>query len=544
MVKAELSHNPYLLETEITFNGSKPKINSLVEKHQAGNLQNWIADLPDIFYSEMNGWDFDLDFVGTKIDYEALQSAFDAAGIGHDSVRIFHKNELESVDRKSSEIAALLEWFKDNPNCRFDYPGFWQDNATLFDTDYSFVIVQGPATEPVINEVTIENVPSITELVQAALDNVPVLFYVNDQNRNEFRRNLVEILKRPDVSEHQLFFCLGAELNRSHAERVIRDLGVDRPQIVDSPTARVICRYFEVYPMTVFVQQAIKVFLGVQYEIGAVLQAEKERSISINSEIHQRIDRLEEIIQKLKSSIERISQRDNFELPDELTAAKNEFVLKVINWRKRKIKMTSDDEAVRVSGEFTSDILAFFNEYIRRVKTVFQTAADEIDTKFQNVYCSAEFDDAYKPTQAAEIELSEYELPVISTGMLEMKTEQFVVPNDTPLGFIKDVFGNTLSGSKEPVRVVTYLYQEWRDYTVSKTAPALDEMLKNAFETLTGHYERVAQDYLDHLNGLVEQQIRIKDKVAAQLSDDERKLQDDNDWFAVFQEKLREIERS
>ena len=34
MVKAELSYNPYLLETKIKFNGEKPRINSLVEKLQ------------------------------------------------------------------------------------------------------------------------------------------------------------------------------------------------------------------------------------------------------------------------------------------------------------------------------------------------------------------------------------------------------------------------------------------------------------------------------------------------------------------------------
>jgi hypothetical protein len=41
----------------------------------------------------------------------------------------------------------------------------------------------------------------------------------------------------------------------------------------------------------------------------------------------------------------------------------------------------------------------------------------------------------------------------------------------------------------------------------------------------------------------IEQQTQTKDEVAAQLSDDERKFQADIDWFDVFQEKLREIER-
>ena len=34
MAKAELSYNPYLMETEVKFNGRSPRINSLVEKHK------------------------------------------------------------------------------------------------------------------------------------------------------------------------------------------------------------------------------------------------------------------------------------------------------------------------------------------------------------------------------------------------------------------------------------------------------------------------------------------------------------------------------
>ena len=36
MVNAELQHNPYLLETEVKFNGQEPKINSQIEKQIVG----------------------------------------------------------------------------------------------------------------------------------------------------------------------------------------------------------------------------------------------------------------------------------------------------------------------------------------------------------------------------------------------------------------------------------------------------------------------------------------------------------------------------
>lgn len=544
MVKAELSYNPYLLETGITFNGREPKINSSVEKYRAGNLQNWIAKLPEIFYNEMNGWDFDLDFTGTKIDFEALQAAFDAVGVSRESVRLFHKNELECVERKSQEITDLLAWFKDNPNRKFDFKAFWQTHSALFDTDYSFVVLQGPANIPAINEVTIENVPGLSELAQAALDNTPILFYIDEQNHVEFRSNLTDILNRQDVRIQQLFFCISPAHNRTQVERVIRDLGVERPQIVDSPSAEIIKQYFEVYPMTVYVHKVIEVLRGVQSEISAVLETENEQSIKINCAIHQKIDTFDEIIRKLKSASERTAQRDNYVLPIELTVAKDEFVLKLLNWRKKKIKMSSDEEALKASVDFTKEIRTFFSDYIIRVMATFQTAVNEIDNKFYEVYNSAEFHDRYRANQDVEIDISGYALPELASGFLALRDEQYVVPSDSPFEFIKDVFGNSQPGPKEPVRVVTYQYQEWRENATTLISPILEEIAQIVYKTLKDYYERIAQDYLGHLKVLIEEQTQIKDEVAAQLSDDERKLQMDNDWFSVFQEKLHEIERN
>lgn len=544
MVKVEISYNPYLLETGITFNGREPKINSLVEKYRAGKLQDWIEKLPDIFYNEMNGWDFDLDFSGTKIDFIAMQAAFDAVGIGRDSVRLFHKNELECVERKSAEISDLVAWFECNPNRKFDFAEFLQVNGTLFSADYSFIIVQGLTSTPAFDEVTIVNVPTVSELAQAALENTPVLFYINEHNRSEYRRNLTDILKRPDVKTQQLFFCISPDLNRSQVERVIRDLGVARPQIVSSPSAESIKQYFENYPMTAYVQQVIEVLRVMQTETDAVLQAENEQSIRTNGAIHQKIDVLDEIIQKLKGASAGITQRDNFVFPVELTSEKKDLVLMIISWRKKKIKMTSDEEAVRISAEFVSVINTFFKEFIRRVRIVFQAEVNDINIKFQSIYYSAEFDDMYEAKQDVVVDLSGYIVPELIAGLLELKTEQYVTPNDSPFGFIKDVFGNTPPGPREPVREVTYLYQKWRNNTATLISPVLDKVIYSVNETLKDYYERIAQDYLGHLKVLIEQQSQIKDEVTAQLSDDERKLQTDNDWFASFQEKLREIERS
>lgn len=90
MVHADLEYNPYLLETKVSFNGNPPRINSLIEKYQNEKLQTWVKKIPGIFYDEMNGYDFELDFSGTELDFEEVKQSFVHAGVGKDRVILFH----------------------------------------------------------------------------------------------------------------------------------------------------------------------------------------------------------------------------------------------------------------------------------------------------------------------------------------------------------------------------------------------------------------------------------------------------------------------
>jgi hypothetical protein len=542
MVKAELIHNPYLLETNVKFNGHEPKINSLVEKYRAAKLQDWIARLPDIFYNEMNGWDFELDFSGTKIDFEYLQAAFDGAGVSRESVRLFHKNELENVERKSAEISDLLAWLDNHPNRKFDYFKFRENYAHLFDSGYSFIMVQGPTLGIVFDEVTVENVSNIAELAQAALENTPILFYVNERNLRGFGKNLTDILCREDVRAEQLFFNIDSELNRSQVVRVIKDLCVECPQIVESPSDIIIKRYLEVYPMTAHIHQVIDILINIQSEIWAALQSENERSV--NGAIRQKIDRLDETIRKLKNVGERIVQRDNFEIPAGLYTARQDFISKVQNWRKKKIKITSDSEARKIAVEFDKEIHDFFEDFIRQIAAESQSGIDSIRSRFASEYSYADFNDNYAAERESNIDLSGFEIPKLIESLLKLKREEYVQPGDSPFGIFKNMLGSApRAETRELKREVTYLYQEWRDYATATVSPVLGAVIRNVSATLVNSYGRVAGDYLEHLRLLVEQQIALKDAAAAQFSDDERKLQEDNDWFSAFCEKLREIER-
>ena len=107
MVKAELSYNPYLQETDIKFNGQSPRINSHVEKYMDKKLQIWIKKIPRIFKDEMNGYGFNLEFSGTELDLNELRKSFADAGVSDEQVHIFHKNELDERDEKLKQMSQM-----------------------------------------------------------------------------------------------------------------------------------------------------------------------------------------------------------------------------------------------------------------------------------------------------------------------------------------------------------------------------------------------------------------------------------------------------
>jgi len=127
--------------------------------------------------------------------------------------------------------------------------------------------------------------------------------------------------------------------------------------------------------------------------------------------------------------------------------------------------------------------------------------------------------------------------------LMELREESMVEQSDY-LGAIKGFFGGSKPEEpKELKRVVEYKYDKWRSHALQAASPILDEVISSTVCALADFYNRVAEDYLEHLKMQIEQQTHTKDEVAAQLSEDERKFQADLDWFDTFQEKLREIER-
>lgn len=66
---------------------------------------------------------------------------------------------------------------------------------------------------------------------------------------------------------------------------------------------------------------------------------------------------------------------------------------------------------------------------------------------------------------------------------------------------------------------------------------------EQCFNNLLEYYNLIAEGYHQYIIELINEKTKHKDSLLSQLSDDEKKLNEDNDWLTIFKEKLVEIER-
>ena len=132
-----------------------------------------------------------------------------------------------------------------------------------------------------------------------------------------------------------------------------------------------------------------------------------------------------------------------------------------------------------------------------------------------------------------------FPFPEIKNEFLKMEEISFQEAKNDFFGLFKI----TSEENSEPVRVVTSYLDQWRSKAAETVLPDADKLIEDDFSNLVTYYDLMAEAYHDHLMELLEKKNREKDEVAAQLSDDEKRLQEDNDWLTEVQDQLQNIER-
>lgn len=104
MKNVKIKYNPYMVETEISVDGQKPKANSALNVGKK-RLQEWIEKLPQIILDEYRDSNVTIDFTGTMSDYEDVESSFNAYKDKISATCNFHKTaDITDVEKTIDKI--------------------------------------------------------------------------------------------------------------------------------------------------------------------------------------------------------------------------------------------------------------------------------------------------------------------------------------------------------------------------------------------------------------------------------------------------------
>ena len=541
MVKAELSYNPYLQETQIRFNGQSPRINSHVEKYLDKKLQTWIHELPLIFRDEMNGYDFELEFTGTKLDYEELKRSFSNAGVSDAQVHIFHKNELDERDDKLKKIDQLLTWLDETSNRRYNIKTVRSANYDLLDADYEYIILHGRVTDSSTFDtlhISIENVDHIEELNDTNLHNIPILYVIDKDSVGLMKKDLRALQKRADISYDQIFFRISPSLSEEKIVREISDLGIPDPQVVQSADDPAVIKYFELFPFTDYIRDTVKLFKGQVVSLREALTAEINETKSENQEQYQQIDQLDADNACLKESLDKFINPDRTDFSTFFQSPVDDVKNKITGWRNNKTKITRPEEAVKVSREFDRYIQILYQDYLRKMHMILSRSAKTVQVQMRNWYEIANADKDFIAERIPSPDYTFDSIPQIQNELLNLKEEAYVTPKEDILG---KFFKQSTDNQTESVLETTFYYAWWRTYALTKIEPYLYNIYTTCVEKLNSYFDQLASVYKEHLLTLVGEKEAAKYSLSTQLSKEELLLQNDSDWLIKFSDMVKAI---
>ena len=542
MVKAELKYNPYLLETIVKFNGQEARINSLVEKYKGDILQNWIDKIPGIFHDEMNGFDFELEFTGTQLDFDDLKDAFASKGITENSVKLSHINTLDDRKSKDKLINDLLEWLKNNLNESFDYNKFIEDNNDLLYGNYQLVIFGNHQFDTsLFNDlyVSVDYIDSLEEIENVDLVNTPIVVCVDSNDKDRLRNNIGIILSKNNVSCEQIFFKLGDKCNPEYAEITIKDSGINNPQIIEDLNDPALLRYIEIYPVTEYIRKSIKLFKVKTDELSVRFDENTRFNEADNVETLKKIKNVGIQIGRLKTAVFGFENRDDLNNLD-WNDLKQDYLAHIENWKSKKIKMTKEDEANNNANEFQNLLRSKYDiDFVNSINSRTDEYTQKILNDCRTIYTSAGLDVDWEPKAVRLDSPVQQGFCNLIDALISSKSENLHEYKDDFLGKIMKKYTD-----EDEVRVETvYYYNDWREEAKKRIEPLLDYFIENNKAYLLSLNEELVKKYIEHLNSLIDSQEKKKDELQTHLTGTDNVVQHDNDWLSNFKEKLFQIAR-
>lgn len=543
MVKVELKYNPYVLETKVYFNGQLPKINSQIEKFENKRLFVWSDKLLDILYSEMNGYDFDLDFSGTKADYEKIKYIIEKKHLNSE-IRLNFVNRLEEAAKKCRRFKEMITWLKRSAIEEFHFPEFWEINQEyMIENNLLYVLVDKKVADFSIEDldVNVDSIDSISQLPEN-IGFYPVLLVLDADKEAEFRQNLLALLQRKDLIADQIFILISENVNLAYYIRLINDLGLKQPQFIHSIDSPLIYDYFENYVRIDFLFKALKILETQKDMTSSKLDQKFETMKQNNREIFEKISKLDKEIADIQSSIE---QFENWRL----VMYKNEFEKLYIqlnetitHWKSRTKQIRNDSEAEKMMKELQGLTEKSLFEFKNAANRLFDDKLSELMNIFSRLYKDSNIQDSFYVHSRNELIISKYEVKNFSEKLRVLRQER-LVPKEDIFGLINRIVKNEQNKIQELVPDITYDLDKFREIACNETLPIAQNLLIDIENRLQSIQLYIVDEYKTHLSTILNEKLLEKAKEANQLSAAEKHLQDKKDWLIEFSGQLSEIER-
>lgn len=543
MVKVELNYNPYVLETKVYFNGQLPKINSQIEKFENKRLFVWSDRLLDILYSEMNGYDFDLDFSGTKADYEKIKYLIEKNHLNSE-IHLNFVNRLQEAAKKCSRFNEMIAWLKRSAIEEFHFPEFWEINQEyMIENNLLYVLVDKKVADFSIEDldVNVESIDSISQLPEN-IGFYPVLLVLDADKEAEFRQNLLALLQRKDLIADQIFILISENVNLAYYIRLINDLGLKQPQFIHSIDSPLIYDYFENYVRIDFLFKALKILETQKDMTSSKLDQKFETMKQNNREIFEKISKLDKEITDIQLSIE---QFENWHL----VMYKNEFEKlyvqlneTITQWKSRKKQIRDDSEAEKMMKELQDLAERSLFEFKNAANRLFDDKLAELMNIFSRIYRDSNIQDSFYVHSRNELIISKYEVNNFSEKLKDLRRESFV-PKEDIFGFINRIVKNEQNKIQELVPDITYDLDKFREIACKETLPIAQNLLTDIENRLQSIQLYIVDEYKTHLSTILNEKLLEKANEANRLSAAEKHLQDKKDWLIEFSSQLSEIER-
>ncbi|WP_347943395.1 hypothetical protein V4S36_06890 [Enterococcus cecorum] len=542
-MKVELKYNPYVLETKVYFNGQLPKINSQIEKFENKRLFVWSDKLLDILYSEMNGYDFDLDFSGTKADYEKIKYLIKKNHLNSE-IRLNFVNRLEEAAKKCRRFKEMITWLKRSSIEEFHFLEFWEINQEyMIENNLLYVLVDKKVADFSIEDldVNVESVDSISQLPEN-IGFYPVLLVLDADKEAEFRQNLLALLQRKDLIADQIFILISENVNLAYYIRLINDLGLKQPQFIHSIDSPLIYDYFENYVRIDFLFKALKILETQKDMTSSKLDQKFETMKQNNREIFEKISKLDKEIADIQLAIE---QFENWHL----VMYKNEFEKlyvqlneTITHWKSRTKQIRNDSEAEKMMNELQGLTEKSLFEFKNAANRLFDDKLSELMNIFSRLYKDSNIQDSFYVHSRNELIISKYEVKNFSEKLRVLRQER-LVPKEDIFGLINRIVKNEQNKIQELVPDITYDLDKFREIACKETLPIAQNLLIDIENRLQSLQLYIVDEYKTHLSTILNEKLLEKANEANQLSAAEKHLQDKKDWLIEFSGQLSEIER-